>query len=126
MSPTSQPPVPDLAGYPDDGLLDVGLVALLLSCSPRHIWRLVDRAAMPAPLRIGPSAFRWKRPAPPEALWLTIEDGPWPLDWVYLEPGERHCEAIQQPAALVEQHLEVVKAHLRRLIKALQSCQAQA
>jgi hypothetical protein len=68
-----------------------------------------------------PSSVRWRRPAPPEALWLTIEGGRWPLDWVYLEPGEKQCEAVQRPAAaLVEQHIGVVKAHLRRLMKALQ------
>jgi hypothetical protein len=71
---------------------------------------------------VTPTSYRWRRPEPPEALWLTIEGGRWPLDWVHLEPGEKPCQAIQRPAAgLVEQHLEVVKTHLRRLTKALQT-----
>ena len=34
-------------------LLDVRAVAALLSCSPRHVWRMHDRGAMPQALRLG-------------------------------------------------------------------------
>jgi hypothetical protein len=68
-----------------------------------------------------PSVARWRRPAPPEALWLTIEAGRWPLDWLYLKAAEKHCQAIQRPAAdLLEQHELLVKAYLRRLMHALE------
>lgn len=41
-------------------LLDVSAVAALLMCSERHVWRLSDTGAMPAPLRIG-RLVRWSR-----------------------------------------------------------------
>jgi excisionase family DNA binding protein len=62
MSQFSDSALPDegvLAAQPDDAAVDVGSVAKLLSCSPRHVWRLVDRGAMPAPLRIG-RLCRWR------------------------------------------------------------------
>ena len=40
------------AGAGDD-LLDVRGVAGLLGCSAKHVRRLTDRGAMPAPLRLG-------------------------------------------------------------------------
>lgn len=39
-------------------LLDVNAVAKLLACSPRHVWRLHDRGAMPAAVRLG-ALRRW-------------------------------------------------------------------
>jgi len=47
---TMEPPV----------MLDVQSVARLLSCSPRHIYRLVDAGKMPRPVKLG-SLIRWHR-----------------------------------------------------------------
>jgi len=41
-------------------LLDVRAVAQLLDCSPRHVYRLSDAGAMPAPVRLG-ALVRWRR-----------------------------------------------------------------
>ena len=41
-------------------MLDVKSVAKLLGCSTRHVYRLVDRGAMPAPVRLG-ALIRWPR-----------------------------------------------------------------
>lgn len=41
-------------------LLDVGQVAELLSCSPRHVYRLSDAGRMPPPVRLG-ALVRWSR-----------------------------------------------------------------
>lgn len=41
-------------------LLDVIEVAKLMTCSTRHVRRLTDRGAMPAPVRIG-ALVRWRR-----------------------------------------------------------------
>ena len=43
-------------------LLDVQSVAELLGCSPRHVYRLADRGAMPRPLGLG-RLRRWSRAA---------------------------------------------------------------
>lgn len=40
-------------------LLSVQDIATLLGCSPRTIWRLRDRGAMPAALRVG-GMVRWR------------------------------------------------------------------
>lgn len=40
--------------------LTVVELAQMLRCSPRHIYRLCDRGAMPRPLRLG-SLVRWLR-----------------------------------------------------------------
>jgi len=48
--------MPDLAE-----LLDVKTVAKLLSCSPRTVWRLRDRGAIPQPLILGAGLVRWRR-----------------------------------------------------------------
>jgi predicted DNA-binding transcriptional regulator AlpA len=40
-------------------LLDVGAVADLLGCSPRHVYRLADRGAMPRPVKFG-RLIRWR------------------------------------------------------------------
>jgi predicted DNA-binding transcriptional regulator AlpA len=44
------------------GLIDVKAVAALLDCSERHVWRLADRSAMPAAVRLG-ALVRWDRAA---------------------------------------------------------------
>jgi excisionase family DNA binding protein len=44
------------------GLIDVKAVAGLLDCSERHVWRLADRGAMPAAVRLG-ALVRWDRAA---------------------------------------------------------------
>lgn len=45
----------DPAGYQPGmtGLMTTKQVATLLACSARHVSRLVDRRAMPAPIRLG-------------------------------------------------------------------------
>src|SRR5262245_41252021 len=48
-----------LAGTPDDATVGVGAVAVVLSCSERHLWRRVDAGRAPAPLRIG-RLRRWR------------------------------------------------------------------
>lgn len=40
-------------------LLDVGRVAELLNCSPRHVYRLSDAGKMPRPVRLG-ALIRWR------------------------------------------------------------------
>jgi excisionase family DNA binding protein len=41
-------------------LLDVRVVAALLSCSVRHVYRLSDAGRLPAPVRLG-ALVRWRR-----------------------------------------------------------------
>lgn len=41
-------------------LLDVRAVAVLLGCSPRHVYRLADAGRMPPPVRLG-ALVRWRR-----------------------------------------------------------------
>jgi predicted DNA-binding transcriptional regulator AlpA len=43
-------------------LLDVGAVAALLDCSPRHVYRLSDCGKMPRPHKLG-ALVRWPRRA---------------------------------------------------------------
>jgi predicted DNA-binding transcriptional regulator AlpA len=44
-------------------LLDVQAVAELLGCSPRTVWRLRDRGAIPAPIILSSGVVRWRREA---------------------------------------------------------------
>jgi excisionase family DNA binding protein len=48
-------------------LLDVGAVAALLGCSPRHVYRLSDAGKMPAPVKLE-ALIRWNRAAVEE--WI--------------------------------------------------------
>jgi predicted DNA-binding transcriptional regulator AlpA len=48
---------------PGAQLLDVQAVAEMLGCSPRTVYRLSDRGAMPAPVRLG-ALVRWKATGP--------------------------------------------------------------
>jgi excisionase family DNA binding protein len=48
------------AHAPAAALLDVKSVAVLLGCSPRHVYRLADTAQIPAPVRLG-ALVRWRR-----------------------------------------------------------------
>jgi excisionase family DNA binding protein len=41
-------------------LLDVGAVAAMLDCSPRHVYRLTDAGRMPRPVKLG-ALVRWRR-----------------------------------------------------------------
>lgn len=41
-------------------LLDVRAVALMLGCSPRHVYRMCDAGKMPVPVRVG-ALVRWRR-----------------------------------------------------------------
>lgn len=43
-------------------LLDVEIVAAMLGCSPRHVYRLSDAGRMPGPVKLG-SLVRWSRAA---------------------------------------------------------------
>jgi excisionase family DNA binding protein len=61
--PAPVAPVESLAG-----LIDVKAVADLLDCSERHVWRLADRGAMPAAVRLG-ALVRWDRSA--ILAWIT-------------------------------------------------------
>ena len=51
----------ELAALP--ALLDVKQVAILLSCSCRHVYRLADGGRMPPPVRIG-ALVRWRLHGP--------------------------------------------------------------
>ena len=51
-------------------LLDVRAVAMLLDCSPRHVYRMSDAGRMPKPVRVG-ALVRWNR----AALEAWIADG---------------------------------------------------
>jgi predicted DNA-binding transcriptional regulator AlpA len=53
--PTSILP-PELAALP--GLIDVRAEARLLGCSTRHVFRMSDGGAMPAPIKLG-ALVRW-------------------------------------------------------------------
>jgi excisionase family DNA binding protein len=56
------PRLPDLTALstlPDDAAVDVRAVAQMLSCSHRHVWRLVDAGSMPGPLALG-RLRRWR------------------------------------------------------------------
>jgi len=46
----------------DPALLDVNQVAALLSCSPRHVYRLSDAGRLPSPVKLG-ALVRWPRQA---------------------------------------------------------------
>jgi excisionase family DNA binding protein len=41
-------------------LLDVNAVAEMLTCSPRHVYRLSDCGEMPRPVKVG-RLVRWRR-----------------------------------------------------------------
>jgi excisionase family DNA binding protein len=43
-------------------MLDVRVVAALLQCSPRHVYRLCDAGKMPPPMKLG-ALVRWSRTA---------------------------------------------------------------
>ncbi|HZZ76904.1 MAG TPA: helix-turn-helix domain-containing protein [Gemmataceae bacterium] len=51
-------------------LLDVKAVAALLTCSPRHVYRLVDTGKMPLPVRLG-TLVRW----PLHTIEQWLKDG---------------------------------------------------
>jgi excisionase family DNA binding protein len=49
------------ADAPAPALLDVRAVTALLGCSPRNVYRLADRGAMPSPIKLGAALVRWRR-----------------------------------------------------------------
>lgn len=49
-------------------LLDVRVVAEILGCSTRHVYRLADAAKMPAPVKLG-ALVRWSKSAIEE--WIA-------------------------------------------------------
>lgn len=51
---------PDTRPVVNAELLDVKAVAVLLGCSPRHVYRLSDAGKMPAPVRLS-ALVRWPR-----------------------------------------------------------------
>lgn len=75
MSETLSPPAP-----PE--LLNVGAVAALLDCSPRHVYRLADAGRMPPPVRLG-SLVRWQR----TAITAWVADGCRPIRAVSAKGG---------------------------------------
>jgi len=60
----------DMATRPEAALLDVQAVAAMLNCSPRQVYRLADRGALPRPVRLG-RLVRWCR----AAIEIWIADG---------------------------------------------------
>jgi excisionase family DNA binding protein len=56
ISVTHLPVPPTRTDHP--ALIDIRAVAKLLGCSPRHVNRLAEAGAMPAPLRLG-ALVRW-------------------------------------------------------------------
>jgi len=44
----------------ESALIDVRVVAVLLGCSTRHVYRLTDAGRMPPPVRLG-ALIRWRR-----------------------------------------------------------------
>lgn len=56
MSSTT-PRIPDAIA---PALIDVGDVASMLSCSTRHVYRLVECKKMPPPVKLG-ALIRWPR-----------------------------------------------------------------
>lgn len=52
-------PAPD--SPPSPALLNASDLATLLNCSPKTIYRLNDRGALPRPIRLG-AMLRWSRP----------------------------------------------------------------
>jgi prophage regulatory protein len=45
----------------DEELIDVHGVAELLACSPRTVWRLRSRGAIPQAFVLSPGVIRWRR-----------------------------------------------------------------
>ncbi|MBX3354866.1 MAG: helix-turn-helix domain-containing protein [Phycisphaeraceae bacterium] len=52
----------EISTQPAFVLLTAGDVACQLSCSPRHVRRMSERGAMPAPVKVG-RLVRWDRDA---------------------------------------------------------------
>ena len=48
---------------PETLLLDVNEVAVMLTCSARHVWRMADGGHFPRPISIGVKLKRWPRSA---------------------------------------------------------------
>ena len=55
-------------------LLSVRDVAVLLGCSPRHLYRLVDAGAFPKPIRLG-KLIRWTRSSIEQHLDAAQREG---------------------------------------------------
>ena len=55
-------------------LLDVKIVAQLLSCSTRHVYRLVGASRMPPPVKLG-ALVRWPRRTILD--WISSGCRPW-------------------------------------------------
>ena len=57
----AQSKAPPAAHCPEPAaLLDVSTVARLLSCSPRHVYRLAECRQIPQPVKLG-ALIRWRR-----------------------------------------------------------------
>ena len=53
---------PALEGFdhlPDSALIDVRILAMLLSCSGNTIWRRAKSGILPQPIRVSPQQTRW-------------------------------------------------------------------
>ena len=53
--------MPAGSAHQDSLLLTIQEVALLLGCSPRHIFRLVQAGQFPSPISLGSRLKRWPR-----------------------------------------------------------------
>lgn len=47
------------SSYPDEALVEVGVVAELLGCSRNTVWRRSRAGVLPAPVKTGPRSTRW-------------------------------------------------------------------
>lgn len=53
----------DAPTQPEPALLDVRAVAVLLSCSPRSVWRMCDAGEFVRPITLGGRLKRWSKSA---------------------------------------------------------------
>lgn len=47
------------SSYPDEALVEVGVVAALLGCSCNTVWRRSRAGVLPAPVKTGLRSTRW-------------------------------------------------------------------
>lgn len=84
MQPLVQSPSSDSLA----SLLNVKQVAAMLCCSPRHVYRLSDRGAMPRPVKLGDVLVRWSRSTGDPATGIE--------DWI-----AGGCKPVRAPGKVV-------------------------
>lgn len=62
------------SSYPDEALVEVGIVAELLGCSRNTVWRRSRAGILPAPVKTGPRSTRWNVGAIRRYLASLTED----------------------------------------------------